>query len=83
MALFSAQANSSFGENTNRENGESCPRDGAPHNLTREFNGLEIFLFGFARKSLKSPNSAKGIQGNASLFAWISLDFLAVNSLVG
>ena len=25
---------------------------------------------------LKSPNSTKGIQGNASFFAWISLDFL-------
>jgi hypothetical protein len=25
-------------------------------------------------KSLKSPESAKGIQGNPSLFLWISLD---------
>jgi hypothetical protein len=25
---------------------------------------------------LKSPDSTKGIQGNASFFAWISLDFL-------
>jgi hypothetical protein len=25
---------------------------------------------------LKSPDSTKGIQGNASFFPWISLDFL-------
>jgi hypothetical protein len=30
---------------------------------------------------LKSPDSTKGIQGNASFFAWISLDLLAFTSL--
>jgi hypothetical protein len=28
------------------------------------------------RNPLKSPESAKGIQGNPSFFPWISLDFL-------
>jgi hypothetical protein len=42
----------------------------------------DFFIF-FGCNPLKSPDSAKGIQGNASLFAWISLDFLAVNSRAG
>jgi hypothetical protein len=32
---------------------------------------------------LKMPDSAKGIQGNASFFPWFSLDFLAANSRSG
>jgi hypothetical protein len=32
---------------------------------------------------LKSPDSAKEKQGNASFFAWIYLDFLGGNSCFG
>jgi hypothetical protein len=39
---------------------------------TREKN---YFIF-FARNPLKNPDSAKGIQGNPSLFPWIYLDLL-------
>jgi hypothetical protein len=35
------------------------------------------FFIWIRRNPLKRPNSAKGIQGNASFFPWISLDFLA------
>jgi hypothetical protein len=35
----------------------------------------EIFIW-IRYNSLKSPESAKGIQGNPSLFIWICLDFL-------
>jgi len=34
------------------------------------------FFIWIHRNPLISPNSAKGIQGNASFFAWISLDLL-------
>jgi hypothetical protein len=35
------------------------------------------FFIWIRRNPLISPNSAKGIQGNASFFAWISLVYLA------
>jgi hypothetical protein len=35
------------------------------------------FFIWIRRNHLKSPNSTKGIQGNASLFIWISLFLLA------
>jgi hypothetical protein len=38
------------------------------------------FFICFGRNILKSPDSAKGIQGNARTFPWIPLDFLARNS---
>ena len=34
------------------------------------------FFIWIRRNPLKSPESAKGIQGNPSLFAWIPLVFL-------
>jgi hypothetical protein len=34
------------------------------------------FFAWIRRKPLKSPESAKGIQGNPSLFSWNCLDFL-------
>src|ERR1700727_967987 len=52
-------------------------RDG----LKRSAPGLKvgkIFVW-IRRNPLKSPDSAKGIQGNASLFPWISLDLFGVN----
>jgi hypothetical protein len=47
------------------------------------YNGGDVFLAWIRRNPLKSPDSAKGIQGNASDFPWISLDFLAANSRFG
>jgi hypothetical protein len=41
------------------------------------------FFYFFRCNPLKSPDSAKGIQGNASDFPWIDLDFLAANSRFG
>ena len=41
------------------------------------------FFYFFRCNPLKSPDSAKGIQGNASDFPWIYLDFLAANSRFG
>jgi hypothetical protein len=38
----------------------------------------ETGFFWICRNALKRPNSAKGIQGNASFFAWIPLVFLAL-----
>jgi hypothetical protein len=35
------------------------------------------FFIWIRRNPLKSPDSAKGIQGNPSFFAWIYLVFLA------
>jgi hypothetical protein len=37
----------------------------------------------FARNPLKSPDSAKEIKGNASVFVWFCLPFLASNSPSG
>jgi hypothetical protein len=51
-------------------------------NLEGELSARRIFLF-FARNPLKSPDSAKEIKGNASLFAWFCLHFLAANSPSG
>ena len=41
------------------------------------------FFIWIRRNPLKSPNSAKGIQGNARIFPWFFLLFLAPNSLSG
>jgi hypothetical protein len=51
---------------------------------TREASrsGEEFFSF-FRCNPLKSPDSTKGIQGNASFFPWIPLDFLARDSPIG
>jgi hypothetical protein len=38
--------------------------------------GRGIFFIFFSRNSLKSPDSAKGIQGNPSFFPWFYLDLL-------
>jgi hypothetical protein len=38
-------------------------------------SGKDFFIW-ILCNPLKSPDSAKGIQGNPSLFPWISLDFL-------
>jgi hypothetical protein len=43
----------------------------------RVLGGAANFFIWIRRNPLKSPDSAKGIQGNASLFPWIPLDFLA------
>jgi hypothetical protein len=37
------------------------------------------FFIWIRRNPLKSPESAEGIQGNPSFFAWISLDFAWIN----
>jgi hypothetical protein len=37
----------------------------------------KIFFIWIHCNPLKSPNSAKGIQGNPSLFPWFYLDLLA------
>jgi hypothetical protein len=50
--------------------------------LTRVKLTADFFIF-FASNSLKSLDSAKGIQGNTSDFPWIYLDFLAANSRFG
>jgi hypothetical protein len=39
--------------------------------------GRKIFLIWIRRNPLKCPESTKEIQGNASFFPWIPLDFLA------
>jgi hypothetical protein len=44
---------------------------------TRVASESDFFIF-FRRNPLKSPESAKGIQGNPSFFAWFSLVFLGV-----
>jgi hypothetical protein len=41
------------------------------------------FFYFFARNPLKSPDSAKEIKGNASVFVWFCLPFLASNSPSG
>jgi hypothetical protein len=38
------------------------------------------FFIWIRRNPLKSPDSAKEMQGNARIFSWFSLDFLAPNS---
>jgi hypothetical protein len=40
----------------------------------------EVFFVWIRCNPLKSPVSAKGIQGNPSFFPWICLDFLALLS---
>ena len=42
---------------------------GVARNLEREFSRLRVFYF-FCCNPLKSPDSAKEIQVNASNFAW-------------
>jgi hypothetical protein len=46
---------------------------------TRVETGPEFFIW-IRCNPLKSRDSTKEIQGNASLFAWFSLDFLASDS---
>jgi hypothetical protein len=46
-----------------------------PHNLARELTRNGFFTW-IPRNPLKSPNSVKGIQGNAGYFAWIFLGFI-------
>jgi hypothetical protein len=43
---------------------------------TRVARGTDFFIW-IRCNPLKSPDSAKGIQGNASFFAWFYLVFLA------
>jgi hypothetical protein len=59
------------------EHGETEGACRGPH-TTQEGSrsGGEFFDF-FRCNPLKSPDSTKGIQGNASFFPWFSLDFLA------
>src|ERR1700722_3304234 len=52
----------------------SCPQPG-----TRVGGGREFFTW-IRCNALKSPDSTKGIQGNASNFPWFSLDSFARNS---
>ena len=52
---------------------------GSERNLGGELSGRRFFYF-FARNPLKSPDSAKGNQRNASLFPWLSLDLLGDKS---
>jgi hypothetical protein len=40
-------------------------------------SGREDFFIWIRYNPLKRPNSAKGIQGNPSLFPWFYLDLLA------
>jgi hypothetical protein len=54
---------------------------GSERNLGGELSGERFFYF-FAHNPLKSPNSAKGIQGNASFFPWFYLDLLASSSTI-
>ncbi|HEY5205945.1 MAG TPA: hypothetical protein VIJ63_15265 [Roseiarcus sp.] len=49
---------------------------------TRVQRAADFFIW-IRRNPLKSLDSAKRIQGNASFFPWISLDFLAANSRAG
>jgi hypothetical protein len=52
------------------------------YNPFRESRREKVFYF-FACNPLKSPDSAKEMQANPSNFAWIYLDFLAMNSRPG
>jgi hypothetical protein len=47
------------------------------YNPKRELRREAIFLIWIRRNPLKSPESAKGIQGKTRNFPWIYLDFLA------
>jgi hypothetical protein len=44
--------------------------------------GRDFFIW-IRRNPLKSPDSAKGMQGNASHFPWISLDLFGWNPRPG
>jgi hypothetical protein len=50
--------------------------DGLRHSAPGLKEGKNFFIW-IRRNPLKSPESAKGIQGNASFFPWISLVLLA------
>jgi hypothetical protein len=52
--------------------GKKLALEAREHNPRREFGGRRIFYF-FARNPLKSPDSKKLVQGNESLFPFISL----------
>jgi hypothetical protein len=49
------------------------------HNPKGEFRTRRFFCF-FFRNPLKSPDSAKGIQGNARIFPCFYLDLLGLKS---
>ena len=51
-----------------------------PRTTWRASSGEADFFIWIPRNPLKRPDSTKGIQGNASYFAWIFLDFLGGNS---
>jgi hypothetical protein len=53
-----------------------CVQDAPAHNPRRELKADKIFFIWIRRNPLKSPESAKGIQGNPSFFAWNYLGFL-------
>jgi hypothetical protein len=66
----------SVGENLVPKGGWPAFETGVGRNLGGEFTGGDFFTW-IRRNPLKRPDSAKGNQGNPSLFAWISLDLLA------
>jgi hypothetical protein len=61
---------------------ERSSQETFPDNLRRELGDGEFFYF-FRRNPLKSPDSIKGIQGNARIFPCFYLDFLARYSRFG
>jgi hypothetical protein len=64
------------------EHGETRTLERSGHNRVSELKRRGIFYF-FRSNPLKSPDSTKGIQGNASFFPWIHLDLLARKSPSG
>jgi hypothetical protein len=66
---------SARGRNQGKKSQRKCLQDALAHNLRRELKADKIFIW-IRRNPLKSPESAKGIQGNPSFFAWFYLVLL-------
>jgi hypothetical protein len=65
-----------------KEGGWNRSRAAVTQTSKASWAGAGFFYF-FARNPLKSPDSAKEIKGNASVFVWFCLPFLASNSPSG
>jgi hypothetical protein len=68
--MFSADLIKGAGEASERQN----TGNGAALRHSQESTRREKFFIWIRRNPLKSPDSAKGIQGNPSFFVWIYLD---------
>jgi hypothetical protein len=71
MLYFLLTGSKGAGEASERENTRGRGRSEA---FQGEHEAGKDFFIWIRRNPLKSPDSAKGIQGNPSFFVWIYLD---------